>query len=302
MTVYNTTADTTFITADSTLFTADIDPFALSPAGTKSVDDYMALITPWQANPIKARFLAEVRAGVQPFADGQATIASLPQAFDLDEAVGAQLDVDGQWIGRTRNVPTPIPNNFFSFGIPKLGFGLGYWKGPYDSSQGISQLPDALYRPLLRAKVLSNSWDGTADGALAILRTYLADPASLVFVQDEALAIPFDPVNNLFAFGVKGRGFGQGVWAQPFATLKVPDSAAMKYRVCVAGKIPTAIDLYILGSDLLAVRSMGVDMSYAVTTVNGAPLFGFGMDTAEVAGFGKGAWGADPFTVASLIS
>lgn len=302
MTRYNTTADTTYITADSTRFTADIDASALPAVTTPTSDDYMALLTPWQASPVKAKFLATVRAGVQPYADAQAFVASLPEAFDIDEAIGAQLDVDGQWVGRTRNVPTPIPNSFFSFGVPPLGFGLGYWKGPYDSGQGISQLPDSLYRPLLYAKILSNSWDGTTDGALATLNAYLGTAGSYVFIQDEALAIPFDPVNNLFAFGVSGRGFGQGVWAGPFATLKVPDVAAMAYRVCIAGKIPSDIDLYILGSDLLAVRAMGVDLTYTVTTVDRTPLFGFGMDSGEVAGFGKGAWGADPFTVAALTA
>lgn len=303
MTIYNTTADTTLITADTTLFTADIDPYALPAPVTKAVDDYMALITPWQANSVKARFLATVRAGVQPYADGQVVIASLPQAFDLDEAVGTQLDVDGQWIGRSRFIPTPAPNTLFSFDTDNLGFDQGYIDGPYDSSQGLSSLPDNLYRKLLKAKVLANAWDGTTTGAIGILNTYFDDAATKVFIQDSANAIPFGPDNPpLFSFDINGHGFDESYVSDPFLYPAMPDVAPMSYAVCVAGKIPSIIDLYLLGSDLLPVRSMGVDIEYAITTVDGAPLFGFDMDDDQVAGFDVGAIDADPFAVAALIS
>lgn len=301
MAVYNTNADTTLISADSTQFTADIDPYALPAPVTKSADDYMALITPWQANRVKARFLATVRSQVQPQADAQAFVASLAQAFDLDEAIGAQLDVDGLWIGRSRNVPTPIPNTFFSWGIQNLGWGQGYWKGPYDSSQGISQLPDDDYRRLLYAKVEANSWDGTSVGALAILLSYFSDPATLVFINDYALAIPYSADNSIFGWHLPGRGWGQGHWKAHFEELKVPDAAPMAYSICIAGKIPSKIDLYLLAADLIPLKAMGVDVDYKVTTVDRAPLFGFGMDNDQVAGWGKGAWAADPIKVASLL-
>lgn len=271
---------------------------SLAPV-TPSVDDYAALITPWQST--KARFIATVRAGVAPFCDAQAFIASLPEAFDLDEAIGAQLDIDGLWIGRTRNVPTPVPNILFSFDTTRLGFDQGYWLGPYDSSAGISQLADVDYRRLLYAKVAANSWDGTASGALAILRTYFSNPASLVFINDFALAIPFAPLNNAFSFDIDARGFDQGVWESPYDARRLPDVAAMSYAVCIAGKIPSKIDLYVLGNDLLPVKAMGVDANYSVTTVDGSALFGFDMSDSRVAGFDTGAWGADPMTVASLL-
>lgn len=301
MAVYNTTADTTFITADSTEFTADIDPYALPEPITKTADDYMALITPWQAKAIKARFLATVRAGVQPYADAQALIASLPEAFDLDEAVGTQLDIVGQWIGRSRNVPTPIPNTLFSWGVQNLGWGQGYWKGPYDSSQGISQLPDPDYRRLLYAKVQANSWDGTSTDALAILRSYYTDPATLVFINDYALAIPYDADSSIFSWGLPGRGWGQGHWKGPFEELEVPEVAPMAYSICIAGKLPSAIDLYLLAADLIPSKAMGVDVDYKITSVDQAPLFGFGLDNDQVAGWGKGAWAVDPITAASLL-
>jgi hypothetical protein len=304
MTVYNTTTDTTYITADTTLYTADIDPFALPTPVTTTADDYMAKITPWQASPVKARFLATVRAGVQPYADGQAVNASLPQAFDLDEAVGAQLDVDGLWIGRTRFIPTPAPNTLFSFDIDNLGWDQGYIDGPYDSAQGLSALADDDYRRLLQAKVLANSWDGTADDALAILRTYFTDPATIIFVQDDAQAVPFTPeVPPLFGFDLDGHGFDEGyVWDAFQYPNQAPDAATVTYSVCLSGKIPSDLNLYILGSLLVPVNAMGADVDYAVTSVDGAPVFGFDMDDDHVSGFDVGAIDADPFTVANLTA
>lgn len=302
MTVYNTTADTTFLTADSTWFTADIDPFALAAKPTRSADDYMALITPWQAASIKARFLSTVRAGVQPYADAQAVIAGLPAAFDLDYAVGAQLDVDGQWVGRTRFIPTPAPNTLFSFDINNLGWDQGYIDGPYDSAQGLSALADDDYRRLLRAKVLANSWDGTADGALAILRSYFTDTTTIIFVQDDGQAIPFTPEQPpLFGFDLDGHGFDQGyVWDAFQYPGMAPEAATITYTICFAGKIPSDLDLYVLGGMLLPVNAISADVDYAVTTVDGAPLFGFDMQDDHVCGFDVGAIDADPFTVANL--
>jgi hypothetical protein len=262
----------------------------------------MAKVTPWQANSVKARFLATVRAGVQPYADGQAITASLPQAFDLDEAVGAQLDIDGQWVGRSRFIPTPAPNTLFSFDTNNLGWDQGYIDGPYDSAQGLSSLADEDYRRLLYAKVLANSWDGTAVGALAILRAYFDDTVTVVFVQDGAQAIPFTPeVPPLFGFDLDGHGFDEGFIWNPYQYPNMPpDAATITYTVCVSGKLPSDLNLYILGSLLLPVNAMGADVDYAVTTVDGAPVFGFDMDDDHVSGFDTGAIDADPFTVASL--
>lgn len=300
MTVYNLTADSTFFSADSTAFTADLNIHALPSPITRSVEDYSGLITPWQST--KARFVATVQASVAPFCDTQAVVASLPHAFDLDEAIGAQLDIVGQWVGRTRNVPTPVPNTLFSFDTVGLGFDQGYWSGPYDGTAGISQLPDDAYRRLLYAKVMANGWDGTATGTLSVLDAYFVDPTSLVFIDDRAIAIPYAPPSTLFSFDIPAIGFDQGQWAGPFDDLKVPDVAPMAYSVCISGKIPSKIDLYVLGNDLIPVKAMGVDVDYSVTTVDGTALFGFDMADSRVAGFDSGAWGADPLTVAALLS
>ncbi len=97
-------------------------------------------------------------------------IDSLPTLFDLDNAIGSQLDVDGQWIGFSRTVGGILLVQFFGFGddVSALGFGeLGnpsvggrfYELGEDTSST--ATLADPEYRLVLHAKILQNDWDGT---------------------------------------------------------------------------------------------------------------------------------------------
>ncbi|MGX9980723.1 DUF2612 domain-containing protein [Methylobacterium fujisawaense] len=282
------TADTTEVTADSTLVTLD-------RGNTRTADDYVALITPWQST--KARFVATVRVNVQPYADNQAVTSTLPLAYDLDYAEGVQLDAVGAWIGRSRLVPVPLPNTFFTFGDPNLGFGAGYWKSPLDPAEGMSVLPDDLYRRLLYAKILANSWDGTSEGILGILRAYFTDPSTFIIVDDAA---PAAQPTKYFTFGDPARGFGMGVWkgSQSMA----PSSLGYGLKVGFSGRIPASIDLSILGAGLFPIKAMGAHLTTLVTTVDQAPLFGFGPETEAVAGFGSGAWGGRPSDVAALIN
>jgi hypothetical protein len=64
-------------------------------------------------------------------------------AFDLDRAVGAQLDFLGEILGRGRELP----------------FQPEYNVSPV--------LDDDVYRMMLKAKVLQNQWDGTLPGIYA---------------------------------------------------------------------------------------------------------------------------------------
>lgn len=302
---YNINADTTFFTADWTGLTADFDPYALVALPTRPINFYLGKITSWQAKPIKARFLATVRANIEPYADSAAVLADMPRAYDLDEAVGAQLDVDGLWIGRSRFIPTPAPNTLFSFDVDGLGWDQGYIDGPYDSAQGLSALADEDYRRLLYAKILANSWDGTADGLLAILRAYFSDDRTIVFVQDDAQAIPVTPEDPItFAFDVDGHGFDESFVSDAFQYPgNAPDAATITYSVLVSGKVPSDLDLYVLdGVFRPLVAAIGADVDFGVTSVDNNPVFGFDMEDDHVSGFDVGAVDVDPLTAASLLS
>ncbi|MDB5444985.1 MAG: hypothetical protein JWQ97_302 [Phenylobacterium sp.] len=128
---------------------------------------YTDLITSEHAD--KVRFVATVDASTKPFADLAAVLDAMSGAFDLDSAVGAQLDIVGQWVGISRQVVIPIAAAYFSWDTAGLGWDRGFWRRPFDPTQGITSLPDEPYRTLLRATVALNQWDGTLPSAQAAI-------------------------------------------------------------------------------------------------------------------------------------
>ncbi|QIP56819.1 DUF2612 domain-containing protein [Hafnia alvei] len=94
---------------------------------------------------------------------------SLITIFDLDKAIGKQLDIIGEWAGRSRRIKAPIDDYFFTLDSPVLGFDYGYWKNRYDSEFGYLDLDDVSYRTILRAKIGANNWDGTCESLPDIL-------------------------------------------------------------------------------------------------------------------------------------
>lgn len=214
------------------------------------VSDYTGLITSEHAD--KPNYMAMVSAVAGAFVSVINDIEAIPPAFDLDLAIGAQLDVLGLWIGLSRNVKTPL-NVYFSFDTVGLGFDQGNWKGPFDPSDGITSLDDDTYRIMLRAKIGANNWDST-----------------LVSYQ-EIMA-------QVFA----------GTGANVFAV----DNQDMSMSVYISGVIPSAILLALIKGGYLPLKPEGVHVNtYIVTSVDDAPLFGFDVQNQFIAGFDTGAWG-----------
>jgi len=231
------------------------------------IEDYLGRITPyWRGKP---KFTAEVQALTQTLVDLNNFVGGLPEAFDLDEAIGAQEDAVGIRVGRSRTIPVPIPNPWFSFDDPLRGFDEAPWSGPLDPGVTYSKLDDETYRRLLRAKILANSWDGTTVGAQAALNAYFIATNTFVFVIDN------------------GAAFSPGGGA-------VETAAPMTMTIGVAGKVPTLVDLQVLEQQLIPVRPEGVALDIEVTSVDNTALFGFDVENQYIAGFDTEAWGVDP--------
>lgn len=238
----------------------------------RTIDYYLGKVPPEHSTD--PNFMAELRLILQPFVDTQALIASFPALFDLDVAIGVQLDATGAWAGISREVPIPVPNPWFSWGVPGLGWGQGYWKGPFDGV-GLSALDDTTYRRLIRAKIAANNCDGRQPSIMACLTAYFdsADyPGTFIGVYDAT-----DPIG---ANGLKAAGPSMGV--------------------IVAGVIPNAVDLAILGQLLIPFKPAGVGILWGVTTINTAPVFGWGVNNQFIGGWGIGAWAGTPEFVAAL--
>ena len=265
----------------------------------RALEDYLALVPPEHAG--KPKFMAELSLALQCFADVQTFLAGLPAAFDLDSAIGVQLDKVGSWIGLTRFVPIPIPNAYFSFDTPGLGFDQGYWFGTFDGPANyLSRLDDDTYRRLLYAKRLCNEGDGTVTMAQGVLETYFDPvdyPGTYPFVIDgNTLSLR----NPYFSFDDALRGFDVGIWyvSGPVDAYLTVD---MLIIVGLAGNWPTVVDLEILHQMILPFKNSGARIQWAVTTVDGAPVFGIGLENEYIAGLGVGAWGADPDYVAQNL-
>lgn len=259
-------------------------------AAPNDIRHYLDRIPPHHAD--LPNFMAMIEAVLQPFVDAQAVLASLPQAYDLDDAVGVQLDRVGERVGRTRDISVPITSIWFSFSDPLRGFSLGVWKGPYSDQTAVNSLDDDVYRKLLRAKIASNKWDGTVEGAQAALDIFFDDPETHVFVVDESVDLQSVAYFG-FSQGVAG-GFGHGIWKGSSDPDAYPDRANMAMTIGVSGKIPPLVFLFLLAQDLIAIKPEAVSVKYAVSSVNRTPLFGFGVQNDFISGFGSGSWGVEP--------
>lgn len=71
----------------------------------RTVEDYLAHITPFHRG--KPDFAATVEASVTDLADLQAFLHTLFDAFDIDTAIGVQLDVVGEWVEALQDHPDP---------------------------------------------------------------------------------------------------------------------------------------------------------------------------------------------------
>jgi hypothetical protein len=132
---------------------------------TTDVTTYTNLITSEHADAPK--FNAVVATVCQPLADLNNLADSYSTLFDLDTAIGDQLDKVGDRVGVNRFLEVPVTDVYFSWDTDDLGWDQGYWQGPFDPDFGKVELPDDQFRLLLRAKIAANFWDGTIPGAYA---------------------------------------------------------------------------------------------------------------------------------------
>lgn len=230
---------------------SDNPPFLIDVA------DYVERITSWHRG--KPQFTATVTALCAPAVELLNFSNALTYAFDLDDAIGIQLDKIGEWIGRSRDILADLDVHFFSWDTFGLGWQEGYWQGAFDPTTGMVKLDDATYRNVLYAKVASNNWDGTLDGMAAIFAAFF----------------PSDTGTNVV----------------------IVDNQNMTVDVGLTGAIPGNLFSSILANDYVPFKPVGVDVNVLVVTVFGAPIFGFGMETDSISGFGVGAWGQPLGTV-----
>lgn len=141
--------------------------------------NYLSKIT-WE-HRYKPKYEATIRASVQPVAEITEFLRVLYQHFDLDTAVGVQLDAVGVRIGRDRFIDVPL--TYFSVEMDGLGINEGFLKGLYDPLYGRQALADEPYRHLLYAVVMANNWNGSIPTAYDCY-DFLFNSVNYVVIQD----------------------------------------------------------------------------------------------------------------------
>ena len=145
-----------------------------------TTNDYLQLITSEHRD--KANFSAMVELDTSFAVRVQNLLITMIPIFDVDVAVGSQLDVIGQWVGISRNISIPISGIYFSWdSTSDVGWEYGTWKDPLAPSS-ITSLPDDAYRTLIRAKIAANKWDGTTEGAYTVWESVF--PQYNILIQD----------------------------------------------------------------------------------------------------------------------
>lgn len=187
---YVWSADSTQIDASGALagglgqWTADgLLPATFPTAGSF---DYTTLVT--SEHNQQPNFMALVNALANTFGSIRDFADALPAQFDLDSAVGAQLNVVGAWVGQPRVVPNVITVGFFGFQDTYGAAGFGeltnpavggpFWDlgTPYSGSV---TLTDSQYRQIIRAKIASNQSQGTAATLVQTIEDVFGATASI---------------------------------------------------------------------------------------------------------------------------
>ena len=147
------------------------------------LDDYLGLFT--RQHRGKPKLDAWMTALLQPLIDTQIFCGSMDYAFDIDNAVGVQLDILGEWIGLGRNLYETYAYFRYDSGP---GFGLGTLEGSLGhrspTPSGNWSFSDDQYRHMLKAKILYNRWDGSASQAASILSYLVGATASVITIHD----------------------------------------------------------------------------------------------------------------------
>lgn len=131
---------------------------------------YVKRITSWHND--KPLFRQTIGLITQPLLDNQTTLLGLPDDFDLDDALGAQLDVIGLWVGMGRVVNS--------------------------DKDGVITMDDDTYRMVLRVKIQANHWDGTMEALPGIYAGLSASLGATIFVVDN-----FDMTMDIYVSGTR---------------------------------------------------------------------------------------------------
>lgn len=158
--------------------------------------DYTQLIT--SEHNQRPKFTAMVAAVANAWGAVYDFTKTIPAEFDLDAAIGAQLDVIGLWVGQSRLIPNVLLVQYFGFdGNPAaLNFGEegnasvgGRFFNETDPIDGSTLLADPEYRTIIRARIVRNNAKGLTEDFIKSLQFIFNAPAIIDDQGDMAVSV-----------------------------------------------------------------------------------------------------------------
>ena len=143
---------------------------------------YLGLVTSEHRN--RPRFMATVAAVTDPLCGLQELLETMRAAFDVDSAVGGQLDRTGEWIGRSRHLRLELDDVYFEWGPGAGGGARGPWEGLSAPQTGLGRPPRGTYPPPPQAKTGADPRGGALPGPGGGRGRAFAGTGSLILMQD----------------------------------------------------------------------------------------------------------------------
>jgi len=142
---------------------------------------YLGKIT--SEHRIRPKYMAMVGAYLDKLQDIYDLYVAVLNAFDLDTAVGKQLDTIGQIVGADRVLD-------------------------FNPSYAESKLDDGSYRKLIRAQISTNQWDGTMRGLIELWEGIFGEyRIKILDRQDMSILAEFHRVEDLFEAELISKGY-----------------------------------------------------------------------------------------------
>ncbi len=146
-----------------------------------TIQDYLGLVTSEHSN--KPNFMGWLTANLQMVEDNTIAAASMIGAFDVNTAIGNQLDVVGLIVGQPRNIGVPITG-------------------------ASSVLDDDHYRLVLKARTARNNWDGTIPSIYEIWNNaFPVEPLQLIDNQDMTMQAIITNLTDIVSQELVTAGF-----------------------------------------------------------------------------------------------
>ena len=173
----------------------------------------------------------------QALADDLTTI--LNTAFDIDTAVGPQLDIIGEYVGVKRNINPSATGTYWGFeNYSNTGNTIGFrnyagnsnttgvWETYGTASQPATNLSDTQYRLVIKLQIILNSNDGTLASIMQYLNNLLPGYATVVDNQNMTLTYTVNQNSVISAtllsqFLPKPMGVGITVFIQSSGSIRM---------------------------------------------------------------------------------